>query len=36
MTPVYELGDLRQEGLHLTKDKLIANQVNVHKELRKR
>jgi NADH-quinone oxidoreductase subunit I len=36
MTPVHELATYDKEDFYLTKEKLLANQVNAHKELIKR
>jgi NADH-quinone oxidoreductase subunit I len=36
MTPVYELATFDKSDLILDKDRLIANQVNAHKELKRR
>ena len=36
MTPVYELSTFDKRDFFLTKEKLIANQVNAHKELKRR
>jgi NADH-quinone oxidoreductase subunit I len=36
LTPVYELATFDKSDFFLTKEKLVANQVNAHKELKKR